>query len=298
MGESPALLAFALAAAALTAATLGFVLRPLLRERRRLIVLAGAAALLLAPVLYARLGAIGTLDDTRTADAATASATRPLGDAREDLVAHLAHNPRDSRGWVLLARLELGQDRFAEAAAAYEHALGNPKAASDASLWCEFADALALAQGGRLAGRPREIVGQALSRDPRNRQALEMAGSAALEAGEHAVAAAYWRMLLAELPEGSGEQRELRAALDRVELQLAQARSRGDLLYDTHCVACHTRKIHWRDRKVATDWESLLSQVDRWQRNGNLGWSGEEIEDVARYLNKTIYRFPPGRQRG
>jgi len=70
------------------------------------------------------------------------------------------------------------------------------------------------------------------------------------------------------------------------------APSRGELLYETHCVACHTKQIHWRDRKLATDWASLSQQVRRWQGNSGLHWSDEEIDEVARYLNARIYRFP------
>ena len=218
MSDSIQTLAFAAVAVALTAATLALVLRSLPRERRRVVLWTSGAALLLAPWLYAHLGAVRALDGERRADAATAASTRALGDARDDLVMQLAHNPRDSRGWVMLARLELGADRFTEAAAAYEQALANAKAAADTTLWCEYADALALAQGGKLAGRPREIIGQALAREPAHRQALEMAGSAALEAREYGVAMAYWRALLAELPDGSSERRDLVVALAKVEL--------------------------------------------------------------------------------
>ena len=33
----------------------------------------------------------------------------------------------------------------------------------------------------------------------------------------------------------------------------AQAQSRGELLYSTHCISCHTSEIHWRDNKAATE---------------------------------------------
>jgi cytochrome c-type biogenesis protein CcmH len=221
MTETASLPAFALAALALTLATLALVLRPLLREHRRLLVWAVGVALLAVPVLYARLGAVRAMDEAHVPDAATAVTARAVDSVRDDLAAQLAHNARDSRGWVLLARLELGQDRFAEAAAAYERALANPKAAADTTLWCEYAEALALAQGGRLAGRPREIIGRALAGNPSHRQALELAGSAAVEAGEYDVALAYWRMLLAQLPDGSSERRALGGAVARVELLAA-----------------------------------------------------------------------------
>jgi mono/diheme cytochrome c family protein len=76
--------------------------------------------------------------------------------------------------------------------------------------------------------------------------------------------------------------------------------SRGELLYATHCIACHTREIHWRQKKLAHDWASLNAQVRRWAANAGLGWSDEEIADVAGYLDATLYRFrpPPGTAAG
>jgi mono/diheme cytochrome c family protein len=68
--------------------------------------------------------------------------------------------------------------------------------------------------------------------------------------------------------------------------------SRGELLYATHCIACHTKQVHWRDQRIVTDPSSLTAQVARWQKNTGLNWSSEEIQDVARYLNATVYRFP------
>lgn len=71
----------------------------------------------------------------------------------------------------------------------------------------------------------------------------------------------------------------------------AMAQSRGELLYTTHCIACHTTEMHWRDRRAASNWPSLRDQVRRWQEAGSLAWTDAEILDVARYLNETIYRF-------
>ena len=74
--------------------------------------------------------------------------------------------------------------------------------------------------------------------------------------------------------------------------------SRGELLYATHCSACHTSKIHWREQQLATDWNSLKAQVRRWQSSIELGWSEEEITDVTNYLNAIHYGFPVTEQEG
>ena len=70
------------------------------------------------------------------------------------------------------------------------------------------------------------------------------------------------------------------------------AATRGELLYTTHCVACHSTEMHWRDKKVALDWASLTAQVARWQEVSGLSWNADDIAEVTRYLNLTLYRYP------
>ncbi len=137
---------------------------------------------------------------------------------RDPLARHLARSPRDGRGWVLLARIDLAGDRFAAAAEAYRMALeASPKVARDPGVWCEYADALAMAQGGVLAGRPRELIERALALDPRHERALEMAGSAAFEAGDFVAATRNWRRLLAMMPADTPAFRELDLAIRQAE---------------------------------------------------------------------------------
>ncbi|MES2975870.1 MAG: cytochrome C [Pseudomonadota bacterium] len=74
--------------------------------------------------------------------------------------------------------------------------------------------------------------------------------------------------------------------------QTAPAESRGQLLYNTHCIACHTTQMHWREGRLASDWGSLKVQVRRWQGNAGLQWGDADIVEVSRHLNDTIYKFP------
>ena len=67
---------------------------------------------------------------------------------------------------------------------------------------------------------------------------------------------------------------------------------RGELLYATHCIACHTEQLHWRDRRTASSWPRLKEEVRRWQAAARLGGSEADILDVARHLNETIYHLP------
>jgi mono/diheme cytochrome c family protein len=68
--------------------------------------------------------------------------------------------------------------------------------------------------------------------------------------------------------------------------------SRGRLLYETHCIACHTTQMHWRDNKLARDWAGLKAWVGRWQADLGLGWNEQDVVDVARHLNELYYRHP------
>jgi mono/diheme cytochrome c family protein len=68
--------------------------------------------------------------------------------------------------------------------------------------------------------------------------------------------------------------------------------TRGELLYSTHCIACHSAQVHWREKKLVTDRASLQAEVRRWQGVSGLGWGNEDIAEVARYLNALYYRYP------
>ena len=175
-------------------------------------------AALLLPVLA--LGAYALRmpsGPVRSLDDAAVGAPRAPA-LRDVLVAELERNPRNGRAWVLLARLETSADRHAEAATDYAKAVAaSTKVAADPAVWCEYADAVAMAQGGLLAGQPRDLVMHALTLDARHPKALEMAGGVAFEARDYAAAAKYWRELLAQIPDTTREHRELAIAIARAD---------------------------------------------------------------------------------
>lgn len=67
---------------------------------------------------------------------------------------------------------------------------------------------------------------------------------------------------------------------------------RGESLYETHCIACHSAQVHWREQKLATDWNSLQAQVRRWERFLGLKWNVDDVLAVSRYLNTLHYHYP------
>lgn len=119
----------------------------------------------------------------------------------EKLAARLKQNPNDAQGWLKLGRSYMMLERFSDAASAFEHLTTlNDK---DANAWTDYAEALALANSQNLAGKPTEALNRALQIDPNHQKALDLAGSAAFQAGDYQKAIDYWERILKTLPSGS-----------------------------------------------------------------------------------------------
>ena len=84
----------------------------------------------------------------------------------------------------------------------------------------------------------------------------------------------------------------LAAAVAFTPAALAADPDRGRALYELRCGECHSKSVHGRQRRVATDFAAVRGWVARWSRELELGWSDEEVVDVAVYLNNTYYRHP------
>lgn len=114
------------------------------------------------------------------------------------LAARLEKDPGDSRGWAMLARSYYVMQRMPEAVAAYARAVEKIK--DDASLYADYADAVAMSQGRRIEGRALELVHTALKLDPVQPKALAMAGTAAFYSRDFPAAIQYWEKLQPLLP--------------------------------------------------------------------------------------------------
>ncbi len=189
---------------------------------------AAAAFAVVVPVaalgLYTQVGSPDAIDSVAAFKSIEGDITAErLPALREQLAKHVAEHPKDGRAWVLLGRISLAMDRFAEAEKAYGEAVKDRKVALDAAVWCDYADATALAQGGKLEGKPEMLVAKALEVDGTHPQALEMAGSIALERGDLAGAARHWKALLAQLPEDLPQRAQLVRAVEKAERLAGQA---------------------------------------------------------------------------
>jgi mono/diheme cytochrome c family protein len=68
--------------------------------------------------------------------------------------------------------------------------------------------------------------------------------------------------------------------------------SRGQALYENHCVVCHTGQVHARVNRIAATRTEIRDIVEKWQAQQKLLWNAQDVEDVVEFLNRTRYRFP------
>ncbi len=178
------------------------------RPGRGLALAIGAAIPLLAVAFYFVVGTPGAID--REAQHAVSAQQVEAMVAR--LAARMRENPEDADGWKLLGRSYAVLGRYGEAVDAYARAA--QRAPRDPQLLADFADALAMARGARLAGEPEKLVLRALEIDSNNLKALALAGTAAFERKDYAIAARFWQRMLPLVPDGSDEARTIRANVD------------------------------------------------------------------------------------
>lgn len=133
----------------------------------------------------------------------------------EQMVAQLAERmqskPDDPRGWVILARSYYVMQRYPEAADAYEQLL--KRIPPDADVLADYADALAMAQGRSLAGKPLAALQQALELDPDHWKSLALVGTEAFERKDYRAALRHWERLHALAPPDSEVGQQIAASV-------------------------------------------------------------------------------------
>jgi cytochrome c-type biogenesis protein CcmH len=135
----------------------------------------------------------------------------------------MEQNPNDGAGWALLARSYVELGRHGEAATAFEKAVALMP--DDAQLLVDYADALAMAHGRKLKGKPEELITRALKLDPRNVKGLLLAGTIAYDRKEFPTALKHWEQAQKELPPEADPEhiKELAANIDEARKLLGLA---------------------------------------------------------------------------
>ena len=87
----------------------------------------------------------------------------------------------------------------------------------------QYADALAMANGGKLVGKPSELIFKALEKSPNAVTGLWLAGMAKAENRDFNQAMQYWRKLERILPPGSDSLKELQGLMVAVKAQTTES---------------------------------------------------------------------------
>ncbi len=168
---------------------LAFVLRPLWKQSRPLVIALAGSGVFIALALYWLLGTPLALDPAMRRAPAT------LDEAASQLQARLALDPANADGWRVLAQIYAKQNNHEKAAdAAGRAATLSP---NDPDVLVAAAEARAMAAPEhRFDTQGLAWLDAAIKRDPRHQRALWFKGIALRQAGRDADAIATWETLL------------------------------------------------------------------------------------------------------
>jgi cytochrome c-type biogenesis protein CcmH len=171
----------------------------------------------LALGLYAQLGDFRAFDAFGPKAAAQSAQTGPGQlDQVEQMVAGLAQRleqqPNDLQGWLMLGRSYKATKRFGDAVAALRKAQALQP--DNADLLLQLADALAMANQGRLNGEAAALIEQALKLQPDSEMGLWLSGLSLAEQGRYTPAIETWRKLQQHYQPGQSEYREVQELID------------------------------------------------------------------------------------
>ena len=180
---------------------------------------------LAAVLLYLQLGTPAALEPP--AQVAAAPQGHAGGDSTasmEQLVASLAaklqQEPDNAEGWFMLGRSYMSMGRYAEAAEAFQRVLD--QVGDDPAVMLRYADAQAMAQGGKISGKPFEMIKKALLLKPDDATGLWLAGLGYEEQGEYEQAVQHWRKLEPMMQDDPASLNEVRNLIARAEQKLGR----------------------------------------------------------------------------
>lgn len=150
-----------------------------------------------------------------------------LSKLADGLAAKLEKNPDNPPGWAMLGRTYKAVGRYDEADKAFKRA--GAIMDTDPTLLLEQAELIAIRAGGKLDGKPMDLIDKALKLEPNHPQGLLLAGSAAYFRHDYATAVGYWERMLKQVQPGSEDAKALTASIDKAKSQMGTASGSGGM---------------------------------------------------------------------
>jgi cytochrome c-type biogenesis protein CcmH len=178
---------------------------------------------LVAWLLYGQWGALGQvqlgaqLEQYREGDNSAEQVQAIL----ENLEKQAARDPDNEQTWNLMSRLYMSEQRYAEAAGAFQQL--SRLYPEDANVLARYAQALYLANDNEISPFVQGLIERVMRLDPHQPTLLGMLGMNAFERADYQKAVDYWSRLVAVLPPDSPDARMIRSGID-------QARTMGGLV--------------------------------------------------------------------
>lgn len=192
--------------------------------QRRSSVLGGKIPLLaaiLVPVLgvglYMHWGALEPLQQARDM---AAQQPQSIGEMTARLERAVKETPDSAEAWYFLGRTYMAQERAADAAKAFEKAVGLAGRAPE--LLGQWAQALYFANGKQWNAQLQALTDEALKADAQEVTSLGLLGIAAYESQRYADAVRYWERLVAVLPEQDPSRVAIASGIARAREQIGE----------------------------------------------------------------------------
>ncbi|MEE1920444.1 c-type cytochrome biogenesis protein CcmI [Pseudomonas sp. 148P] len=148
-----------------------------------------------------------------------AQAPQSLEEMTSRLERAVAAQPDNAEGLYFLGRAYMAQERPADAAKAFERAVGVAGRAPE--LLGQWAQALYFANDKQWTAQFQALTDEALKADPKEVTSLGLLGIAAFEGERYQEAVDYWNRLLAQLPEGDSSRAALLGGIEKAKEKLA-----------------------------------------------------------------------------
>ncbi len=117
-----------------------------------------------------------------------------LGKLADRLAEKLKANPDNAEGWALLARTYVEVKRYKDALPAFQKA--STLLPKDPHLLADYADALAMSDGGKFDKETESLIDQALALDPNHVKALMLRATMAFNRKDYPKAIESWEKIL------------------------------------------------------------------------------------------------------